>query len=343
MTIVKTISLCSATSRGLSAQRAPASSSGSAFSRVRFQTVTVCPASSRRRDDRAAHHAEPDVAELSHRCTPFVAGDRRSSALWTSDSTRTRWARIASRARPRRAPRSRRGSRGAARATRSGLLGNEEDRHQRAPDRRRAAHASCGGRAGSASPRRSRDGSGGRRRCSGRRGRLVAASAAAISVDRGVHLARGAASVVPLGGERRRLALEDPAQLVEVVHRRLSSRVSRSCSELLSGFAASGDDERAAVAAVSITPCDSSIRSASRTEERPDAEALGQLALGRQRVARLQPARADLAEQLLGDQLVHLAALDRLVAHGSPPCLAACLTSRRRGTVRGRVPRAQAT
>src|SRR5882672_1424697 len=49
VTIVKVISLSAATSRGLSAQRAPASSSGSAFSRVRFQTVTVWPASSRRR------------------------------------------------------------------------------------------------------------------------------------------------------------------------------------------------------------------------------------------------------------------------------------------------------
>src|SRR5438874_951636 len=46
VTIVKTISLWSATSRGLAAQRAPAASSGSAFSRVRFHTVTVWPASS---------------------------------------------------------------------------------------------------------------------------------------------------------------------------------------------------------------------------------------------------------------------------------------------------------
>src|SRR5690348_5694503 len=49
VTMVKTNSLRSATSRGLSAQRAPAASSGSAFSRVRFQTVSVWPASSRRR------------------------------------------------------------------------------------------------------------------------------------------------------------------------------------------------------------------------------------------------------------------------------------------------------
>jgi len=40
VTIVNTTSVRSATSRGLSAQRAPESSSGSAFSRVRFQTVT---------------------------------------------------------------------------------------------------------------------------------------------------------------------------------------------------------------------------------------------------------------------------------------------------------------
>src|SRR3954470_983882 len=49
VTMVKTMSLRSATSRGLSAHCAPASSSGSAFSRVRFQTCTVCPAARRRR------------------------------------------------------------------------------------------------------------------------------------------------------------------------------------------------------------------------------------------------------------------------------------------------------
>src|SRR5690349_14098281 len=47
--MVKTISLSSAASRGLSTQTAPASSSGSAFSGVRFQTWTVWPASSSRR------------------------------------------------------------------------------------------------------------------------------------------------------------------------------------------------------------------------------------------------------------------------------------------------------
>ena len=41
VTIVKTISLRSATSRALSAQLAPASSSGFAFSGVRFQTVST--------------------------------------------------------------------------------------------------------------------------------------------------------------------------------------------------------------------------------------------------------------------------------------------------------------
>src|SRR5919197_6700611 len=48
VTMLKTTSLASATSRGLSAQRAPASSSQSALSRVRFQTTTVWPASSNR-------------------------------------------------------------------------------------------------------------------------------------------------------------------------------------------------------------------------------------------------------------------------------------------------------
>src|SRR5438128_6480080 len=49
VTIVKTISLAAATSRGVSAQRAPASRRGAAFSRVRFHTVTAWPASSSRR------------------------------------------------------------------------------------------------------------------------------------------------------------------------------------------------------------------------------------------------------------------------------------------------------
>src|SRR5918911_1073952 len=48
VTIVKTTSAASATSRGLSAHRMPASSSHCAFSSVRFQPVTVWPASSRR-------------------------------------------------------------------------------------------------------------------------------------------------------------------------------------------------------------------------------------------------------------------------------------------------------
>src|SRR5215475_5859273 len=49
VTIVKTSSPRSAASRGLFAQWAPASSSGSALSGVRFQTQTSCPASSSRR------------------------------------------------------------------------------------------------------------------------------------------------------------------------------------------------------------------------------------------------------------------------------------------------------
>jgi len=44
----KTMSESSATARGVSAQRMPVSISGEAFSRVRFQPVTVCPAAIRR-------------------------------------------------------------------------------------------------------------------------------------------------------------------------------------------------------------------------------------------------------------------------------------------------------
>ena len=48
VTIVNTISLRTATSRGLSPQRIPASRSQLALSFVRFQPVTVWPASSSR-------------------------------------------------------------------------------------------------------------------------------------------------------------------------------------------------------------------------------------------------------------------------------------------------------
>ena len=58
------------------------------------------------------------------------------------------------------------------------------------------------------------------------------------------------------------------------------------------------------------------MRSASRIEERPTPKLSRQLALGWKWIARLEPARADLPEQLLGDLLVDLAALEWLIAHG---------------------------
>jgi len=92
-----------------------------------------------------------------------------------------------------------------------------------------------------------------------------------------------------------------------------SSRVKRSRSELFSGARGVGDDEGSAV-----RRRDHPLRleHAESLADRgaADAETLRQLALGRQHVARPQPAAADLREQLLGDLLVHLPALERLVA-----------------------------
>ena len=79
--------------------------------------------------------------------------------------------------------------------------------------------------------------------------RCVPASVASIAVDRRVHLLE--VGVRPaLGGERGRLALEDPPQLEEVVHPVASSSAKRSCSELLSGLRRVGDDEAPPFAAV---------------------------------------------------------------------------------------------
>ena len=72
VTIVKTMSLRSATSRGLSAQRAPAASSGSAFSRRPVPDGDGVAGVEQPAGDAAAHHSEADVAELSH-AAPFDA------------------------------------------------------------------------------------------------------------------------------------------------------------------------------------------------------------------------------------------------------------------------------
>src|SRR5579884_3738817 len=123
------------------------------------------------------------------------------------------------------------------------------------------------------------------------------------------------AVAAPLGGERRRLALEDPPQLEEVVHVRVLVEREDETEGALERVRCVGDDEGAAVRR----------RDHALRLEHPqrladggaaDVEALRQLAFGRQRVARLQPARADLAEQLLGDLDVDLATLDGLVARG---------------------------
>src|SRR5579884_2072056 len=123
------------------------------------------------------------------------------------------------------------------------------------------------------------------------------------------------AVAAPLGGERRRLALEDPPQLEEVVHVRVLVEREDEAEGALERVRSVGDDEGPAVRR----------RDHALRLEHPqrladggaaDVEALRQLSFGRQGVARLQPARADLAEQLLGDLDVHLATLDGLVARG---------------------------
>jgi len=117
-----------------------------------------------------------------------------------------------------------------------------------------------------------------------------------------------------LGREPRRFALEDAAQLDT---RRASSPgrgCSRSCMLELSGFAYPATTN-VPLPPFSITPFDSSIRSASRTDERPDRKTcVNSRSVGRGS-PRAQVPLADPPQQLVGDQLVDLLALDRLVAH----------------------------
>ena len=65
-----------------------------------------------------------------------------------------------------------------------------------------------------------------------------------------------------------------------------------------------------------ITPCDSSMRSASRIEERPTPKLCVSSRSGGSTSPGFRLRRADLPEQLLGDLLVDLAALEWLIARG---------------------------
>jgi len=115
----------------------------------------------------------------------------------------------------------------------------------------------------------------------------------------------------PLGGERRRLALDDPAQLVDVVHARLV-QAHQEPQRVVERIGKAGNDERTVADGL-----DQALRleHAQRLAHGRAACAveLRQLAFGRQGVSGQQPPLADLREHLLGDQLVDLAPLDRLV------------------------------
>ena len=133
VTIVKTTSLRSATSRGVSAQRAPASSSGSAFSRVRFHTVTSWPAASSRRTIALPITPSPTYPTSAIRASSRRGRPRGECVVdirLDADEVRAH-----------RFPRRRRIAGGDRRADRPVLLQralralrDQEDRHQRAPD-----------------------------------------------------------------------------------------------------------------------------------------------------------------------------------------------------------------
>src|SRR5205814_10250878 len=110
------------------------------------------------------------------------------------------------------------------------------------------------------------------------------------------------------GREPGRLTLEQPSQLEDVVQRPLVEREQQP-QRAVERIAVGRDDERAVADGL-----DQAAR-LEHPEGLADRGAPGpvqprQLALRRQRISRLEAPVADLAEQLLGDQLVDLAALD---------------------------------
>ena len=211
VTIVNTTSLALGDLARAVGPRAPASSSGSAFSRVRFQTVTVVAGVEQPTDD-ARSPSRRDRRSRAQPCaTPFSTSD------WTrarcGEHLRARTLGVAS------------GDRSADRAMLDhralGAPRDHEDRESARAAARRAPRACCAARAGS---RRLRD-----REVEAEVGvdEVVAAaglaSAACHRPRRGVHLGEVLVPV-PLGGERGRLAIEDPAELEEVVRRRSARR-----------------------------------------------------------------------------------------------------------------------
>ena len=128
--------------------------------------------------------------------------------------------------------------------------------------------------------------------------------------DRGVHLAHVLVAM-PLGGERGRLAVEDPPQLEEIVHPGTLVQRKEQTDRAAERVRDVRDGERAAVPRYHALRLEHAQGLANRGAA--DAEALRQLALRRKRVARPEAAAADLREQLLRNLLVDLATLERLV------------------------------
>ena len=129
--------------------------------------------------------------------------------------------------------------------------------------------------------------------------------------DRGVHQLEVRLGP-PLGRETGGLAFEDAPQFVDVEHRRLVEVEQ----ELQARVERVGPAARARSTAADVLDDTLRLQHAQGLANggAPRPERLGQLPLGRQGVARMQPAAADPAQQLIGDQLVDLLALDRLVA-----------------------------
>ena len=133
-----------------------------------------------------------------------------------------------------------------------------------------------------------------------------------------------------LRSERRSLAIQDAPQLEQVVEPGAVVECEEQAERAVQRVGRLRDDEGSTVGRDDHAL---GLEHPQRLADggAPDAEALGQLALGREHVARPEPAAPDFREQLLCDLLVDLPALEGLVALSSLHSQRSpCRTSRRR-------------
>src|SRR5919204_2961366 len=297
VTIVKTNWLASATSRGLSPQRPPASISQSAFSRVRFQTVSVWPASSSRfatPPPMTPRPTKPTSATLRPRLpgTPDVALDALDVLVHPAAGDVGPPIADCLEDQPMHLDRAARAARDVVDARQRPLKKAADRLHQVSRD---PVPARLGDR--HVEPEVGVD------------ERLLGAEAFDHRVNRLVH----AVEVLALptgGGEGGTLALEEPTHLEQLGHvrfLRLEEQVERTVERVRQ----TGDPEGARPVALDQT---AGLEHAQRLPYgRPaNSEVRDELALGRQEIAGLEDARADLLRQPFGDELVRLTAQDRL-------------------------------